>query len=215
MREVNVAVISRKAKVWGRAVAFFVIMTIVVGVVYLGISTLIAQVALPSQANGSVIEGSDGKLYSTMIGQPFSDERHMWGRPMNPEVLTDADGQPITDAQGNEMLWSAPDSLSVASDEFASVVAARVDAVRAAHPEHGDEPVPSDLVTCSGSGYDPEISLAAARYQIERLARTTGLSEQEINDIVATCTQRPVFGLFGTPRVNVVKVNLMLDGVIL
>lgn len=214
MREVNVAVISRKAKVWVRAVVLFAIMTLLIGGVYLGVSTLVAQIAMPSQANGSVIEGNDGKLYSTLIGQPFSDERHMWGRPMNPCVLTDTEGAPIVDDQGNEMLWSGPDSLSPASQEFDDVVAARVDTVRAAHPEQGNAPVPSDLVTCSGSGYDPEISLAAARYQIPRLARTTGLSEQEINDIVATCTQRPVFGSFGTPRVNVVKVNLMLDGVI-
>ncbi len=214
MREVNVAVIARKSKVWVRAVVFFAIMTLLVGGVYLGVTTLIAQVAMPNQANGSVIEGADGKLYSLQVGQPFSDERHMWGRPMNPEVLTRIDGTPITDANGNEMLWAAPDELSPASEEFAALVAARVETVRAAHPEQGEMPVPSDLVTCSGSGYDPEISLEAAQYQIKRLARTTGLSEQAVSDIVETCTQRSVFGLFGTPRVNVVQVNLMLDGVL-
>lgn len=100
-----------------------------------------------------------------------------------------------------------------AGDEFATAVQDRVEQIRAAHPEMGNKPIPSDLVTNSGSGFDPHISPAAAEYQVDRLARTTGKSASEIRDIIKQCTEQPQFGFLGDARVNVLKVNLMLDGV--
>ena len=90
----------------------------------------------------------------------------------------------------------------------------RIDAIKAAHPEKGDEPIPSDLVTNSGSGFDPHISPAAAEYQVERLVRTTGKSAEEIRAIIDACTEPLQFGVLGDERVNVLKVNLMLDGIL-
>lgn len=93
-------------------------------------------------------------------------------------------------------------------------MAKRVAAVRAAHPDQGDAPVPSDLVTVSGSGFDPHISPAAAEYQVGRLAAATGRSVEEVRGIIRQCTERPLLGALGEGRVNVLKVNLMLDGIL-
>lgn len=110
------------------------------------------------------------------------------------------------------MLWSGPSNLSPASNEFSQLVKERVERIRALHPEKGDKPIPSDLVTCSGSGLDPHISPAAAEYQVDRLARSTGKSPNEIREIIEECTDAPQFGILGDARVNVLKVNLVLDG---
>ena len=110
--------------------------------------------------------------------------------------------------------WDEIRSLSPASDDFAATVQARIDEIHAAHPEKGDEPIPSDLVTNSGSGFDPHISPAAAEYQVERLAKNTGKTPSEIRAIIEQCTEQPQFGILGDARVNVLKVNLMLDGIL-
>lgn len=115
---------------------------------------------------------------------------------------------------GSIRLWAGPSNISPASEDFESSVAERVAEIRAAHPEHAGEPVPSDLVTCSGSGFDPHISPAAAEYQVERLAKNTGKSEEEIRAIIRECTDGPQFGILGDATVNVLKVNLMLDGIL-
>ena len=170
--------------------------------------TGLAQLFFPHQANGSIIEVDGTKYGSELVGQRFTDEKHLWGRAMNPSTST------FTDAEGNDVLWYAPSNLSPAGDEFATAVQDRVEQIRAAHPEMGNKPIPSDLVTNSGSGFDPHISPAAAEYQVDRLARTTGKSASEIRDIIKQCTEQPQFGFLGDARVNVLKVNLMLDGVL-
>lgn len=190
------------------AVRFFLVMTLLFGVAYTGVCTALCQVAFPFQANGSVITGTDGKQYSTLVGQDFSAPDHMWGRVMNVDVST------FTDDQGNPLAWAAPSNTSPASEEYQQAVAERVERIRAAHPEKADQPVPSDLVTCSGSGLDPHISPAAAEYQVQRLSRETGMSEDQVRSIVDACTEHPFLGLFGQDHVNVVKVNLMLDGIV-
>ena len=106
------------------------------------------------------------------------------------------------------------EQVLAAGEEFEQLVAERVEKIKQAHPERGDKPIPSDLVTVSGSGLDPDISPAAAEYQVERLAKNTGKSTSEIRDIIDACTEQPVFGVLGDARVNVLKVNLMLDGVL-
>ena len=102
--------------------------------------------------------------------------------------------------------------MSPASEDFSEAVQTRIAEIRAAHPEHANDPIPSDLVTTSGSGLDPDISPAAAEFQVERLAKNTGKSEDEIRDIIAKCTTPQQFGVLGQDTVNVLKVNLMLDG---
>lgn len=198
----------KQAKMWGSAVAFFLVMTVLCGGVYTAVSTGIAQVVFPYQANGSLVEAEGQNYGSALVGQQFADANHMWGRLMSPTTGT------FRNAEGNDVLWYEPSNISPASDEFAQVVQKRIDEIHAAHPEKGDIPIPSDLVTNSGSGFDPDISPAAAEYQVERLAKNTGKSKDEVREIIRQCTEQPLLGLFGQARVNVLKVNLMLDGVI-
>ena len=200
--------LGNQAKTWGSAALFFLVTTVLCGVIYTAACTGLAQLFFPHQANGSIIEVDGTKYGSELVGQRFTDEKHLWGRAMNPSTGT------FTDAEGNDVLWYAPSNLSPAGDEFATAVQDRVEQIRAAHPEMGNKPIPSDLVTNSGSGFDPHISPAAAEYQVDRLARTTGKSESEIRDIIKQCTEQPQFGFLGDARVNVLKVNLMLDGVL-
>ena len=189
-----------------RALCVFALFTVVCGLGYTLVVTGIAQVAFPYQANGSLIK-VDGKIVgSELIGQNFEDEDHMWGRIQNVSVVEDENGE--------LMAYSAPSNLSPASEEYQELVDARVDKIRAANPDADMKSVPVDLVTCSGSGLDPEISPDAAEYQVPRLAKATGKSEDEVRDIIAKCSKGRFLGVFGEPTVNVLKVNLMLDGVL-
>lgn len=187
-----------------RALGVFALFTIVCGLGYTLVVTGIAQVTFPYQANGSLIT-VDGKVVgSELIGQNFDDEAHMWGRIQNVSIVEGEDGE--------LMAYGAPSNLSPASEEYRQLVDARVKKIRAANPDADMDAVPVDLVTCSGSGLDPEISPDAAEYQVPRLAKATGKSEGEVRDIIARCTRGRFLGVFGEPTVNVLKVNLMLDG---
>lgn len=187
-----------------RALGVFALFTIVCGLGYTLVVTDIVQVAFPYQANGSLIK-VDGKVVgSELIGQNFDDEAHMWGRIQNVSIVEGEDGE--------LMAYGAPSNLSPASEEYRQLVDARVEKIRASNPDAGMDAVPVDLVTCSGSGLDPEISPDAAEYQVPRLAKATGKSKDEVRDIIAACTKGRFLGVFGEPTVNVLKVNLMLDG---
>ena len=189
-----------------RALGVFALFTVVCGLGYTLVVTGIAQVAFPYQANGSLIKVDDKIVGSELIGQNFEDEDHMWGRIQNVSVVEDENGE--------LMAYSAPSNLSPASEEYQELVDARVEKIRAANPDADMDAVPVDLVTCSGSGLDPEISPDAAEYQVPRLAKATGKSKGEVRDIIAQCTKGRFLGVFGEPTVNVLKVNLMLDGVL-
>lgn len=187
-----------------RALGVFALFTVVCGLGYTLVVTGIAQVAFPYQANGSLIK-VDGKVVgSELIGQNFDDEAHMWGRIQNVSIVEGEDGE--------LMAYGAPSNLSPASEEYRRLVDARVKKIRAANPDADMDAVPVDLVTCSGSGLDPEVSPDAAEYQVPRLAKATGKSKDEVRDIIAACTKGRFLGVFGEPTVNVLKVNLMLDG---
>lgn len=189
-----------------RALGVFALFTVVCGLGYTLVVTGIARVAFPYQANGSLIKVDDKIVGSELIGQSFEDEDHMWGRIQNVTIVEGEDG--------GLMAYGAPSNLSPASEEYRQLVDARVEKIRAANPDAGMDAVPVDLVTCSGSGLDPEISPDAAEYQVPRLAKATGKSEDEVRDIIAQCTKGRFLGVFGEPTVNVLKVNLMLDGVL-
>lgn len=187
-----------------RALSVFALFTVVCGLGYTLVVTGIAQVAFPYQANGSLIKVDDKIVGSELIGQNFEDEDHMWGRIQNVTIVEGEDGE--------LMAYGAPSNLSPASEEYRQLVDARVEKIRASNPDADMDAVPVDLVTCSGSGLDPEISPDAAEYQVPRLAKATGKSEDEVREIIAKCTNGRFLGVFGEPTVNVLKVNLMLDG---
>ena len=191
-------------RVASRALGVFALFTVVCGLGYTLVVTGIAQVAFPYQANGSLIKVDDKIVGSELIGQNFEDEDHMWGRIQNVSIVEGDDGEP--------MAYGAPSNLSPASEEYRQLVDARVEKIRAANPDADMDAVPVDLVTCSGSGLDPEISPDAAEYQVPRLAKATGKSEDEVREIIAKCTKGRFLGVFGEPTVNVLKVNLRLDG---
>lgn len=187
-----------------RALGVFALFTIVCGLGYTLVVTGVVQLAFPYQANGSLIT-VDGKVVgSELIGQNFDDEAHMWGRIQNVSIVEGEDGE--------LMAYGAPSNLSPASEKYRQLVDACVKKIRAANSDADMDAVPVDLVTCSGSGLDPEISPDAAEYQVPRLAKATGKSEDEVREIIAQCTKGRFLGVFGEPTVNVLKVNLMLDG---
>lgn len=207
-------------KTWTSALLFFVVFTLICGVGYTFVCTGLAQLIFPYQANGSQIQVSESQTQSigslkdtsttaygsVLVGQPFSAPNHMWGRVMDPQVVDWGSGS-------DDELWYRPSNLNPASQEFATAVQKRIEFIHSADPQQADQPIPSDLVTNSGSGFDPDISLAAAYYQVDRLSKNTGKSPDEIRAIIKQCTTEPTVGVLGSARVNVLKVNLMLDGI--
>ena len=191
-----------------KAAGIFLIFTILCGIVYTGVVTGIAQLIFPQQANGSIIEINGKKYGCELLGQQFTDEGHMWGRIMNVDVST------YKDKDGKMLMYATPSNLSPASEAYETLVAERVEKLRAANPDMDERAVPVDLVTCSGSGLDPDISPAAAEYQVARIAQKRGISQQEVRDVIQKCTNGRFLGLFGEQTVNVLKVNLMLDGIL-
>ena len=197
-----------KQSVFPKALGIFIIFTLICGVVYTGALAGIAQLIFPKQANGSIIE-IDGKKYgSELLGQQYTDDAHMWGRIMNIDVST------FTDEDGKMLMYSAPSNLSPASEKYAKLVEERVEKLKAANPDMDETAVPVDLVTCSGSGLDPHISPAAAKYQVARIAKANDMSEDSVREIIDKCTSGRFLGVFGEKTVNVLKVNLMLDGIL-
>jgi len=194
--------------VFPKALMIFLLFTVICGVVYTGVVTGVAQLIFPDKANGSLIE-VDGKKYGCeLLGQQYTDEEHMWGRIMNVDIST------YKDENGKTLMYAAPSNLSPASDEFEDLVAERVKMIREANPDMNETSIPVDLVTCSGSGLDPHISPAAAEYQVARVAKANDMTEDEVRAIIKQCTDGRFLGIFGEETVNVLKVNLMLDGIL-
>ncbi len=180
------------------ALVLLLLLTIVTGFAYPLAVTAIAQLAFPARANGSLIVDDGKTVGSTLIGQPFDDPRYFWGR------LSATSPAPYNAAA------SSGSNLGPLNDALVDAVKARRDALRSADPSN-TVPVPVDLVTASGSGLDPDISPAAARYQAARVARVRGLRPDQVEGMIADCTSGRQFGILGEPRVNVVALNRALD----
>ena len=180
------------------AILVFVVLTLITGVAYPLAVTLIAQTVFPHQANGSLIL-RDGKLVgSELLGQAFDDPKYFWGRPS------------ATSAFADDASSSSGSNLGPTNPAQFDAVRARIDALKKVQPE-SNGPVPIDLVTASASGLDPEISPAAAEYQIARVAKARNLTQDKVRQLVAGNTTGRTFGLLGEPRVNVLQLNLDLD----
>jgi K+-transporting ATPase ATPase C chain len=189
----------------GPAVALLLALTLVTGVVYPALVTLIAQVTFPAQANGSFVTTADGRtIGSSLVGQCFGEAEYFWGRPS-------AAGATDENPCGYDGMSSAGTNLGPTSQELVDRIGADVERLRAAN---GGGPIPVDLVTTSASGLDPHISPAAAEYQVARVAEARGLSADEVRAAVARHTEQPLLGFFGQARVNVLLLNLDLDGLL-
>ncbi|HLX34364.1 MAG TPA: potassium-transporting ATPase subunit KdpC [Candidatus Limnocylindrales bacterium] len=182
-----------------RAFLVLVVLTLITGVGYPLVVTAIAQVVFPHQANGSMIVVDGKTVGSSLIGQAYSDPKYFWGRPS-------AAGTNGYDASG-----SAGTNLGPTSQALIDEVTKAVDAERAAN---GGGPVPVDLVTTSASGLDPDISPAAAEYQVARVAAARGISEDTVRAAIARHTEQPLLGFLGEPVVHVLELNLDLDGLL-
>ncbi|WP_341316507.1 potassium-transporting ATPase subunit KdpC [Paraburkholderia sp. IMGN_8] len=176
----------------------FVLMTVITGVIYPVVVTAIGHAAFARQAGGSLIEKNGKPVGSALIGQHFDAPYYFWGRlsatspmPYNPQN-------------------SGGSNLGPTNPALADEIKGRIDALKAAGTDMS-KPVPVDLVTSSGSGLDPEISPAAAAYQIARVAQARGLMADQVANLVASNTSGRQFGIFGEARVNVLKLNLALD----
>ena len=182
------------------AIVSIAIFTILTGVLYPLVITGIAQAIFPHQANGSLIV-QDGQVVGTeLIGQSFDDPRYFWGR------FSATSPVPYNAAA------STGSNLGPTNPALTEQVKARIAALKAADPTN-NSPIPVDLVTASGSGLDPNISIAAALYQVPRVAKARDLSEEVVNAFVDRFTEGRQFGLLGEPRINVLELNLALDGI--
>ena len=178
--------------------AMLLYMTIITGFVYPVVVTAVAQAFLSKPANGSLIVKDGKPVGSALIGQPFSSPKYFWGRPS-------ATGPYPYNAGASSGSNQGPTNPALTD-----AVAARIKALRDADPGN-TAPVPADLVTASASGLDPDISPAAAYYQVDRVARVRSLDPNRVRTLVAEYTTGRQFGILGEPRVNVLKLNLALD----
>jgi K+-transporting ATPase ATPase C chain len=190
------------------AIVMLVAFTLITGVAYPFAVTGLAAVIFPAQANGSLIE-KDGKVIgSALIGQPFTSDKYFHGRPSattGPDPKDPSKSVPAPYNAAN----SGGSNLGPTSKALIDRVKADVAKLKAENP---NAPVPTDLVTTSASGLDPDISPAAALFQVPRIAKVRGLPEQRLRELVTAQTEGRTFGLLGEPRVNVLKLNLALDG---
>jgi K+-transporting ATPase ATPase C chain len=160
--------------------------------------TALGQALFPAQAAGSLILKEGKPVGSALIGQNFSDPSHFWSRPS------------ATGPQPNNALASSGSNQGPLNPALVDAVKARVQALRDADPGNTN-PVPVDLVTASASGLDPHISVAAARYQVQRVAVARKLSVEKVEALVEQAIERPILGLLGEPGVNVLRLNLALE----
>ena len=182
------------------ALSLFVALSVLTGLLYPLAITGLAQLLFPAAANGSVLSRGHVEIGSALIGQPFHDAGHFWSRPSATSPMPD---------NGDA---SSGSNLGPANPALVDAVRGRVAALRAADPGNL-APVPVDLVTASASGLDPHISVAAARYQVARVARATGLPVDRVRALVDRRTEEPLGGWLGEARVNVLLLNLDVDAV--
>ena len=181
------------------ALSVFVLLTLVTGLAYPLLVTGLSQLLFPFTANGSVVTVDGKAVGSTLIGQSFTSPKYFWGRPSS------------TSPMANNGVSSGGSNLGSNNPALLDAVKGRIDALKAADPDN-KLPVPVDLVTASGSGLDPEISVAAAQYQAARIAKARSLPVAQVQSMIELNTMTPWLGIVGEPRVNVLALNLLLDG---
>lgn len=181
------------------SVRMLVVLSFLTGIVYPLVVTGIAQVAFPKAANGSLISANGKSMGSSLIGQPFSDPKYFWSRPS------------ATSPQPYNAMSSSGSNLGPLNPALSDAVKDRIKALRDADPANA-APVPVDLVTASASGLDPHISVAAARYQVARVAKARGLDGAKVQSLVDAHSEGRTLWVLGEPRVNVLELNLALDG---
>lgn len=180
------------------ALVVFAVLTALTGIAYPLVVTGIGQAAFPAQARGSLILREGKAVGSSLIGQNFSDPKYVWGRPS------------ATSPYPNNATSSSGSNQGPLNPALTDAVKGRIETLRAADPGNA-APVPVDLVTASGSGLDPHISVAGASYQAARVAKARNLPLPQVQQLIQKHTEGSLFGFLGEPRVNVLQLNLSLD----
>lgn len=193
-------------KVISKAFKFILVFMIICGLIYPVFITGASQLLFKDKANGSIIEVNGKKYGSVLLAQEFTGDEYLWGRVMNLDTST------FTDENGEVLMYATPSNLSPASEEYEKLVSERIEKIKASNPDKKDDPIPVDLVTSSGSGLDPHISVAAAEYQVERISKARNISTDEVEQIIEKYTKGRALGVSGEETVNVLQVNLALDG---
>ena len=193
-------------KVISKAFKFILVFMIICGLIYPVFITGASQLLFKDKANGSIIEVNGKKYGSVLLAQEFTGDEYLWGRVMNLDTST------FTDENGEVLMYATPSNLCPASEEYEKLVSERIEKIKASNPDKKDDPIPVDLVTSSGSGLDPHISVAAAEYQVERISKARNISTDEVEQIIEKYTKGRALGVFGEETVNVLQVNLALDG---
>jgi K+-transporting ATPase ATPase C chain len=181
------------------AIVLFVFFTVLTGFLYPLAITGIAQAAFAHAASGSIVSRDGKPIGSSLIGQNFSDPKYFWSRPS------------ATSPQPYAGTASTGSNLGPLNPALIDGIKGHIQALRAADPGNS-APIPVDLITASASGLDPEESLAAVLYQAPRVARVRGLAEKDVRSVIDAQAQGRILGLLGEPRVNVLALNLALDG---
>lgn len=192
------------AKQMRAALTAFILLSVITGVIYPLLMTGIGQVLFPYQANGSLIVQNGEVVGSALIGQTTDDPAYFWWRPSAVNAMQGSSSDALIASGATNYGWT--------NAALAEQVAERAAAIRAAHGLADDTPLPADLVFASGSGLDPHISPEAAALQIDRVATARSLDRAQVETLVAQYTESPQFGILGEPRVNVLLLNLALDG---
>jgi K+-transporting ATPase ATPase C chain len=180
------------------AVALLIVFIVVTGLIYPLAVTGLAQLFFPFQANGSIMIRDSKPIGSILIGQHFDDPKYFWGRPS------------ATQPYPYNASSSSGSNLGQSNPVFLKTIQERVARLKAADPAN-DKPIPIDLITSSGSGLDPHISLAATEYQVQRVAGIRGLDKDMVLALIAAYSDKRQFGILGEPTVTVLKLNLALD----
>jgi len=183
----------------------FVLLTVITGIAYPLVTTGVAQLVFPHQANGSLIVQDGQVVGSELVGQSFDDPAYFWGR------LSATGPTPYTAFNAETLTGSSGSNYGPLNPALIDAAQGRIEALKAADPGNAAT-IPVDLVTASGSGLDPHISVAAALYQLRRVSRERGISEDQVRQLVERHTQGRQLGILGEPRVNVLELNLALDG---
>jgi potassium-transporting ATPase KdpC subunit len=182
------------------SVVIFVLLSVLTGLVYPAVTTIVGRVVFPAQSQGSLLNVKGRGVGSALLGQSFSSAGYFWSRPS------------ATATNAYNAAASSGSNQGPTNPALVTAVADRVNALRAADPGN-TQPIPVDLVTASASGLDPHITPAAAEYQVARVARARKLSVAQVRELVVAHTEKRTFGILGEPRVNVLEVNLALDAV--
>lgn len=205
-------------KIIGKSAVLFLVMMLLTGFLYTMAVTIAGQLLFKYQVSGSIMEINGVKYGSELLGQQFQSPKHLWGRIVIPDVTT------YKDEEGEPLMYAGASNKSPAGDEqaygeeryqesYEAVAAKRVELIKEANPDAELDSIPVELVTASGSGLDPHISPAAAEYQVPRIAKENGMTEEEVRAIIEKYTEGKLFGILGGETVNVLKVNLALEGI--